>query len=251
MPTAAVFLQSQASSHSQSHHDEDAQSDASDAPPRLYFPNDYHPYDNYDNEDSSQSQPLTDWSQSVYGDANSDSTQLRTSQVLIPPAAGTQLTHPVTALPSIGAPPIIESQLRIPQTPAPRIAPTSASPVHGLKRAAPDNIETPASKRKEKFTSAAAINGMSRSVDNVADAFREAFKKKESSATSPTKLVARARELAAEDEKASVIDRTQRVKLSLIFVQNPKTADAYTAEEDADGRLALAEVLLASFKPTF
>src|SRR6201996_2632972 len=139
MPVGAVSLQSQASSHSQSHHDEDAQSDASDAPPRLYFPDDYHPYDNYSNEDSSQSQPLTNWSQSVYGDANSGSTQLRTSQVLIPssqPAAGTQLAHPVTTSP-------------IPQTPASRIAPIPASPVHGLKRAASDNIETPATAQRK------------------------------------------------------------------------------------------------------
>ena len=84
------------------------------------------------------------------------------------------------------------------------------------------------------------------SVEGVAGAVRE-LAPKISSAISPTKQVSRARELAKKDAEDSHLTPQQRAGLSILFARDPRNADAYVAEDDAEGRVEIARHLLNGF----
>ena len=84
------------------------------------------------------------------------------------------------------------------------------------------------------------------SVASVAGAVCE-LAPKISSAISPTKQVARARELAKKDTEDTYLTQQQRAGLSILFARDPRNADAYVAEDDAEGRVEIACHLLNGF----
>ncbi|KAJ6579773.1 hypothetical protein B0H10DRAFT_2443392 [Mycena sp. CBHHK59/15] len=180
---------------------------------------------------SSQSQPLTDWSQSQsnFGDFGDDVFGFGPQYSAPPAQTGSQPTAtpaPVTTAPSAsnavrGA--VAASSQGVPP----------ATPSVGVKRSASDrdDLQTSWSSKRGKVTGPDAILSLGKSVNGIGSALRDCFMPKESSSVSPTKQVAKARKIAEEDQEAGVINEEQRAILSLVFGSDPKTADAYVAEK--------------------
>ncbi|KAJ6535881.1 hypothetical protein B0H10DRAFT_2204336 [Mycena sp. CBHHK59/15] len=157
----------------------------------------------------SQSQPLTDWSQSTFSDFSD------------PPTAP---SAPVSAASSIPTTPSVN-----------------------LKRAVSHELQTPWSTKHSRTSGPDAILALGGSVDRVGEALRDCFMPKRSSAVSPTKQVQRARKIASDDQTAGALSERQRATLSLIFGRDPQAADAYVAEETLDGWVTMAEILIDRF----
>ncbi|KAJ7152620.1 hypothetical protein C8R43DRAFT_1127079 [Mycena crocata] len=186
--------------------------------------------------DLSQSQPLTDWSQtqpppqwsqptfSGFGDNEGFGFEQAPSTLASSSPSSTSVSTSHRS-----------SQGVVPSTPV------------GTKRSASDDIQTPWGNKRGKTSGSDAILSLGKSVDNIGTALRDCFMPKESSAVSPTKQVTRARKIAEDDQEANVITNEQRAILSLIFGGDPKTADAYVAEKDSNGRLTLAKILISRF----
>ncbi|KAJ6565382.1 hypothetical protein B0H10DRAFT_2200416 [Mycena sp. CBHHK59/15] len=156
----------------------------------------------------SQSQPLTDWSQSTFSDFSD------------PPTAPSAPTSAASSIPT--------------------------TPSVNLKRAASDELQTPWSTKRGRTSGPDAILALGGLVDRVGEALRDCFMPKRSSAVSPTKQVQRARKIASDDQTAGALSEQQRATLSLIFGRDPQAADAYVAEETLDGRFRKS--ILASLR---
>jgi hypothetical protein len=188
--------------------------------------------------DESSSQPFSDWSQSAYGAELDDAVS---SQFPLQPT--TQPDDAVTSQRSLQ-----------PRTPHPstsqRAPPAAASPAmptpaQKLKCPSSENADTPW-KRSRTGTAADALYGLMGSVSDIGAALR-GLAPRESSAPSPTKVIAKARQLAREDTDNLVITEHQRATLSYLFGRDPQAADAFVAEEDAQGRQILGNILLDKF----
>jgi hypothetical protein len=227
-------------------------SQESDSGAQLHLPEFPYNYDDFPDSsqllNESQSQPLTDWSQ----------TQFDFSQ----PAGGlTHLTLPVAYATPIRAPtpPLVPAAPGLAYTPTPAmlsgavkptapLAPaTLGTPSSGVKRTASDELQTPWAAKKGKTSGADALLAIGGSVDRVGNAIRDCFMPQKSSAVSPTKQVERARQLAVDDQEAGALTSRERAILNLIFTRDTKAADAYVAEKTSDGRSALAEILIERF----
>ena len=222
--------------------DSDTQSQNSDGTPALY------PTQEFDFSfigDESQSQPFSDWSQSVYGTQPNDAV---TSQSASQPPAQSLLPPPTLQSSQL---PSSQQSSQLPSTPASQRAPPAAAgaatvaPAQKLKRSSSDNADTPW-KRSKTGTAADALHGLAGSVSDIAGALR-GLAPKESSAPSPTKVIAKARQLAREDADNFVITEHQRATLSYLFGRDPQAADAFVAEADAQGRGILGQILLEKF----
>ncbi|KAJ3745236.1 hypothetical protein EV360DRAFT_76517 [Lentinula raphanica] len=119
----------------------------------------------------------------------------------------------------------------IPKTPAPSKHSISDS---SMKRHASDEFDSPWGSKHSKITGPEAIASLSRSVDNVGQAIRDAMPTpKQSSALSPTKKTTTARDLARKDRDDWKITQEQYLKLHVLFGANTVAADSYmTASED-------------------
>ncbi|KAJ7899876.1 hypothetical protein B0H13DRAFT_2518135 [Mycena leptocephala] len=187
----------------------------------------------------SQSQPLTQWSQSIFG-SQSPLGEFGNGEGLI---SGSQPVPP---------PPATSSSSSISSTPVPHrtVIPASRSAAAAASqgaRSASDEFQTPWTSKRGKTSGPDAILSLGKSIDNIGNALRDCFMPKESSALSPTKQVSKARQIAEEDADACLIDDEQRAMLSLIFGSDPKSADAYIAERTAAGRQTLTKILISRF----
>ncbi|KAJ3745913.1 hypothetical protein EV360DRAFT_76494 [Lentinula raphanica] len=119
----------------------------------------------------------------------------------------------------------------IPKTPAPSKCSISDS---SMKRHASDEFDSPWGSKHSKITGPEAIASLSRSVDNVGQAIRDAMPTpKQSSVLSPTKKTTTARDLARKDRDDWKITQEQYLKLHVLFGANTVAADSYmTASED-------------------
>ncbi|KAJ7199696.1 hypothetical protein GGX14DRAFT_401297 [Mycena pura] len=129
--------------------------------------------------------------------------------------------------------------MSLPATPRSSSLPTT--PVRLLS----DEHDTPNSKRYKK-SGPDAITMLATSVEGIAGVVRE-LAPKISSAIPPTKQVAHTRELAKKDTKDSHLIPQQRAGLSILFARNPRNADVYMTEDDAEGRVEIARHLLNGF----
>ncbi|KAF7348856.1 hypothetical protein MVEN_01405700 [Mycena venus] len=226
--------------------DSDTQSQNSDSPSALY------PAQEFDFSfmgDESQSQPFSDWSQSVYGTQPDDAIASQLAlQLLELSAAGT------VSLPSSQQslrPTLTPQSLQPPSTLASRRAPTAAAgaataaPAQKLKRSSSNNADIPW-KRSKTGTAANALHGLVGSVSDIVGVLH-GLAPKESSAPSPTKVIAKAQQLAREDADKFVIMEYQQATLSYLFGHDPQAADAFIAEADAQGREILGKILLEKF----
>ncbi|KAJ7130980.1 hypothetical protein C8R46DRAFT_1048682 [Mycena filopes] len=190
----------------------------------------------------SQSQPFSDWSQTQFvpsqpvGDLAVTQPPVASSSAPLARMAPLPLTGPGLAPAAVPATP---AGARTPAVPGTLFA--------GVKRAASDEFQTPWTAKKGKTSGADALLAIGGSVDRMGSAIRDCFMPQKSSAVSPTKQIERAREIALADQDAGTLTQRERAYLNLIFTKDPKSADAYVAESTAEGRTALAEILIERF----
>ncbi|KAJ7762921.1 hypothetical protein B0H16DRAFT_1883827 [Mycena metata] len=171
-----------------------------------------------DDDDAAQtqgsdiSQPISDWSQTNFGD-NSQNDFGDDSQ---PPLSGDAAGgSQATTGPSQTVP------LRFPSTPA-----------TAIKRPSSDNVESPWSSKRSRTTGPESIMALGRSVEGIGRVIESVFAPKTSSAMSPTKKVKKARDLALADYRAGYILFDERTRLNILFGRDISAADPYIADED-------------------
>ncbi|KAJ7752290.1 hypothetical protein B0H16DRAFT_1837358 [Mycena metata] len=190
---------------------------------------------------SPPSQPISNWSQSNYGDYENDN--YGGFNYISHQSQDFMATNPVQSATLATPAPATVSQAAVPA----KQASVPATPVTSVKRSTPDDVVTLWTGKHTKTSGPDVIMALGKSLNNVSGALRNCFMPKESSAVSPTKQVSRARAIAEEDMDLGYISDEQHAILSLIFGGDPKAADAYVAEKAAAGRLTLTKILVNRF----
>ncbi|KAJ7261095.1 hypothetical protein C8J57DRAFT_1719857 [Mycena rebaudengoi] len=137
------------------------------------------------------SQPISDWSQTDFGDDSQ------------PPATGED--SPGSQPASARSGPSQAITIRVPATP---VAPTKC-PVS-------DDAEVPWSNKRTRATGPESIMALGRSVEGIGKVIETVFTPKVSSAMSPTKKIAAARQKALEDYEAGYIEGSERTRLNIL-----------------------------------
>ncbi|KAJ4464873.1 hypothetical protein C8J55DRAFT_566581 [Lentinula edodes] len=115
------------------------------------------------------------------------------------------------------------------------------------KRASSDIADTPTpwSSKRVRLTGPEAIHSLGQSVHGISDALRDIFgTTSKSTALSPSKKLAIARQRIKEDVQGFYISDDQATDLKILFARDNAAADAYGAEEDPVDRAKIAAKLL-------
>ncbi|KAK6984453.1 hypothetical protein R3P38DRAFT_3332815 [Favolaschia claudopus] len=170
--------------------------------------------DEDDDNSSGASQPLTDWSQTNFGDSQ-------------PPNPD---DHPQSQPPN--------------SQPTPHAVP--ATPAAATKRPFSDDSDsaTPWSNKRGRTSGPDALLFLGRSVQSVGMSIEKSFAQRESSAMSPTKKIKLARNLLMEDLAAGYITPLERTRLSIMFGRDVYAADAYAADDEGELRAGVGRELL-------
>ncbi|KAJ3805158.1 hypothetical protein F5876DRAFT_82104 [Lentinula aff. lateritia] len=110
------------------------------------------------------------------------------------------------------------------------------------KRASSDIVDTPTpwSSKRVRLTGPEAIHSLGQSVHGISDTLRDIFgTTSKSTALSPSKKLAIARQRIKEDVQGFYISDDQATDLKILFARDNAAADAYGAEEDPVDRAKL------------
>ncbi|KAJ7015948.1 hypothetical protein C8F04DRAFT_1356370 [Mycena alexandri] len=172
--------------------------------------------DDAQTQSSDVSQPISNWSQTQFGDDSQNSfggdssffdpnDDSATSQASAGPSQeGTELSQRSTSRP----------------------------PTAQTKKRPSSDVEAPWSNKQTRTTGPESIMALGRSVEGIGKVIETVFAPKTSSAMSPPRKVQEARRMALEDFRGGYIVAEEHTRLNILFGRDISTADAYIADQD-------------------